>query len=288
MRWLLVLLLMSAAAWGDVLEQADGLKLHYYFDPPAVRGPLVVILQGSECLRVSDKYGPFIQRFVAAGVGVLRVEKPGLGPDTPVGSCPVEYLQRNTLERRLWDLLSVLGEMRKNPLWDGRLVLLGGSEGAMLAGLAAPLVPETRGVVILSGGGGITFAEEITEMMRSLGAGEAQLAEFAALCSAVHREPTTLKEWGSDGKLARNTHLWLSRAEDLAIWRPLLRVDAPILVVHGGKDESTPVRSAERLHEVFKTAGKTNLELRIEDEDGHSPSAGSLERTMEWVLARLR
>jgi len=282
MRWLLVLLL-AGAAWGDVLEQADGLKLHYYYDAPAQRGPLVVILQGSECRKVSDKYGPFIERFLSQGIGVLRVEKPGLTPDTPLGECPVEYLQRNTLERRIWDLLSVLGEMRKRPQWDGRLVLLGGSEGAMLAGLAAPLVPETRGVVILSGGGGVTFAEEIAEMMASMGAGPKQIEGFRELCRQVHREPTTLKEWGSDGKLSRNTHLWLSRAEDLAIWRPLLRVDVPILVVHGGKDESTPVRSAQRLAEIFRAEGKTNLELRIEAEDGHAPSAGSMDRTFEWV-----
>lgn len=287
MRWLLVLLL-ACSVWADTLEQADGLKLHYYYDAPAARGPLVVILQGSECRKVSDKYGPFIERFLAEGIGVLRVEKPGLGPDTPLGSCPEEYLQRNTLERRIWDLLAVLGEMRKRPSWDGRLVLLGGSEGAMLAGLAAPLVPETRGVVILSGGGGVTFAEEILEMMASMGAGPKQLEEFRALCREVHREPTTLKEWGSDGKMARNTHLWLSRAEDLAIWRPLLRVDAPILVVHGARDESTPLRSAQRLAEIFRSEGKGNLELRIEEGDGHAPSPASLERTMQWVVGRLR
>ena len=278
------------------LDQANGTRLYYYYDAPPQRGPLLVILQGSECRRVSDKYGPLLEQAKGHNLGVLRVEKPGLGPDTPLGECPIAYLQRNTLERRIWDLLSVLGEMRKRPEWDGWLVVLGGSEGAMLAGLTAPLIPETRAVVLISGGGGDTFAEEIDQIvsaqMRQSGAPAAKLEEqsqaFRQLCDQVHREPTTLKEWGSDGKLARNTHLWLSRAEDLAIYRPLLRVDVPILLVHGAQDASTPLHSAQKLEQIFRERGKLNLELRVEEGDGHAPSAQSLQRTLQWAVEQLQ
>ncbi len=282
------MLLLSLPLAAESLEQADGAKLYYYYDAPAQKGPLVVILQGSECRHVNDKYASFIAKFQQANIGVLRVEKPGLTPDTPPGECPTAYLQRNTLERRIWDLLSVIGEMRKNSLWDGGLALVGGSEGAMLAGLTAPLIPETKAVALISGGGGDTFAEEITQMMRSQGAPDQQLEQFHQLCQQVHLQPTTTQEWGSDGKMARNTHLWLSRAEDLAIYRPLLRVEAPILVVHGGADKSTPVHSAQKLQQIFQEKGRTNLELRIEKEDGHAPSAQSMEATLDWVIDKLK
>ncbi len=289
MRYLLMLLLaLPLAAETRSFEQADGTTLYYYYDAPAEKGPLVVILQGSECRRVNDKYQTFIDYFHKRNVGVLRVEKPGLTPETPLGQCPTAYLQRNTLERRIWDLLSVLGEMRKDPSWDGSLALVGGSEGAMLAGLTAPLIPENRAVALISGGGGDTFAEEILQTMQSQGAKKEQLQQFQDLCAQSHREPTTLKEWGSDGKLARNTLLWLSRAEDLAIYRPLLRVDTPILIVHGAVDKSTPVHSAQKLQEIFARAGHTNLTLRIESEDGHAPSAQSMDSTLEWVVDKLR
>jgi len=297
-RLLLLALLLTLPAWSETLalDQADGTRLFYYYDAPAQRGPLLVILQGSECRRVNDKFGPLIEQLKSRNVGVLRVEKPGLTPDTPPGECPQAYLQRNTLERRIWDLLSVLGEMRKRPEWDGRLVVLGGSEGAMLAALSAPLIPETRAVVLISGGGGDTFAEEIDQIvsgqMRQSGAPASKIEEqtkaFRQLCQQVHAEPTTLKEWGSDGKLARNTHLWLSRAEDLAIYRPLLRVDVPILVVHGAQDASTPLHSAQKLEQIFREHGKSNLQLRIEEGDGHAPSAQSLQRTLEWAIQRVQ
>ena len=48
-----------------------------------------------------------------------------------------------------------MGDMRKNSRWDGRVALVGGSEGAVLAGLTAPPIPETLAVVLISGGGGI-------------------------------------------------------------------------------------------------------------------------------------
>jgi alpha-beta hydrolase superfamily lysophospholipase len=289
MKYLLLLLLsLPLAAETLSLDQADGTRLYYYYDAPTEKGPLVVILQGSECRRVSDKYAAFVDKFHKSGIGVLRVEKPGLTPDTPLGECPAAYLQRNTLERRIWDLLSVMGEMRKNSRWDGRLALVGGSEGAMLAGLTAPLILETRAVVLISGGGGDTFAEEISQMMQTGGAPTSQLEQFHELCRQVHQEPSATKEWGSDGKMARNTHLWLSRAEDLAIYRPLLRVEAPILVVHGAADQSTPLHSAQKLQQIFQQAGHTNLELRIEKEDGHSPSAQSMEATLDWVIDKFK
>ena len=292
---LTLLVLLPVSAENLSLEQADGATLHYYYDPPPKGGAVVVILQGSECLRVNHKYAPMIASLQAHNLGVLRVEKPGLSPDTPIGECPEAYLQNNTLERRVWDLLSVLAELRKRHDWNGKLALVGGSEGGMLAALCAPLIPETRAVALISSGGGQTFGQEVQQMMsdqmRQSGMPEdkikEQMASTEALFQQARREPTTLKEWGSDGKLARNTHLWLSRAVHVAGYRPLLRVDVPILVVHGAEDRSTPADSARLLQEAFVKAGKTNLELRIQP-GGHDPSGAVIQATLDWVIEQLK
>lgn len=269
--------------------QPDNLELYYHVDSPAnARHPVVAILQGSECLRVSDKYPDLIATLNARGIAVLRVEKTGLTPDTPIGDCPPAYLQKNDLDRRLLDLLAVVAELRKDPTWDRRLVLVGGSEGAMLAALAAPLIPEVRAVALISGGGGFTFAEEIEHMMRSQAAGDAAIQQFRETRKQSHIDPTTTREWGSDGKLARNTWLWLSRAEDLELARPLLRVDVPILVLHGARDTSTPVESARKLQRQFQIAGKTNLQLWIDPAAGHAPTRQSLARVLDWVTGQLQ
>ncbi len=129
-RFLAVFLILLAARAGaapapPTVERPDGTRVTFYVDAPARAAyPIAAILQGSECLRVSDKYAPMIERLTRAGVGVLRVEKPGLGPDVPIGACPPEYLRLNTVDRRVLDLLAVVGHLRRQPAgWNGRLCL---------------------------------------------------------------------------------------------------------------------------------------------------------------------
>lgn len=296
----LLLLLVGGSVRAESLwlDQADGVRLYYYLDlptaPPSV--PLVVILQGSECLKVEHKYAPMIEQLNRRGVGVLRIEKPGLTPTTPIGDCPPEYLLKNTLDRRLWDVLRVVAELRGHPRWNGRLALVGGSEGGMLAGLLAPLIPEARAVVMLSSGGGMSFGEELQRMVAahiaSQGAAPEKVAEelrkLEEVLQRARREPSTTREWGSDGQLARNTHLWLSRALDLSIWRALLAFQGPILVVHGTADASTPVESARELARRFLEAGRSNLELRLDPGGQHGPRPEVIQESLEWVVERLR
>ncbi len=77
---LALVLVLGSLAGADVgrIERPDGTEIVYYLDPPASTEdyPLVALLQGSECLRVSDKYADLIALMNAHGVAVLRVEKP--------------------------------------------------------------------------------------------------------------------------------------------------------------------------------------------------------------------
>lgn len=274
-----LLLALAGAAAADTVERPDGTLIHYYLDRPAAeRYPIVVILQGSECLRVADKYGPFIQRLNAEGVAVLRVEKPGLTAATEPGECPAEYLELNTLDRRVLDLLEVASELRRDPHWDGRMGLAGGSEGGVIAAMAAPLIPETRAVVLLASAGGLTFGEELLHLMPP-----SQHAEMQAMYEKVRQEPLPTREWLSDGQLARNTWLWWSKALPVAAVRSLLRTDAAILMVHGTTDGATPMESAERLSAEFARKGKANLEFRRYP-GGHSPPPEVIEEALLWML----
>lgn len=271
--------LLAVPAAADTVERPDGTTIHYYLDRPrAERYPIVVILQGSECLRVADKYGPFIQRLNEAGAAVLRVEKPGLTAETPIGECPPEYLELNTIDRRVLDLLEVTAELRRDERWDGRLAISGGSEGGVVAAMAAPLIPETSAVVLLASAGGMTFGEELFHLIPP-----SEHAAMREMYEKVRQEPLPSREWMSDGKLARNTWLWWSRALPVAAVRSLVRVDAPILMVHGTADGATPMASAERLAAEFAARGKTNLEFRRYD-GGHSPPPDVIEEALLWMI----
>jgi pimeloyl-ACP methyl ester carboxylesterase len=293
--FVLFLAFLTVHAWAETgtVMRADGSTITYYLDrPPAESFPIVTILQGSECLKVSHKYGVLIDHLLARGVGALRVEKPGLNDAVPIGECPSDYLRLNTPQRRVLDLVLVLADLRRGDSgFNGSVALTGGSEGAMIAALAAPLCPELRAVVLFSGGGGTIFGDEVLGSVRmqmsESGADQAaieqRLEQMKLEMEEIREEPLTSKEWLSDGKLARSTHLWWSQAWDLQMSVPLLRVEVPILAWQGENDLSVPAESGRGLAGKMKEAGKSNFELRTYP-GGHAPPEKVLIESLDWVL----
>jgi len=298
-RLFLLVLVLSSLAWAErgQVERADGTRIVFYFDAPsAERYPVAVILQGSECLRVSDKYTNLVSRLMGRGVAVLRVEKPGLSEQTPIGDCPEEYLRLNTPDRRVLDLLAVLGHLRRNdPHWNGDLGMCGGSEGALIASLSAPLASGTQAVLLFSGGGGWNFSQEvagsIAAQMKASGASsqaiDAQMEKIRKQWEQIRSNPVPGKEWASDGKLGRNTYQWWNQALDQALYRPLLQLQVPIRAYQGSQDESIPAASSEELVARFEAARKTNFELRTYP-GGHGPPEDVLLDGFDWLVQNLR
>lgn len=289
---LLSLLFLLSPVLADTLQRADGSEIVYYLDRPGRPSfALAVILQGSECLRVSDKYGAYVEQLNDAGLAVLRVEKPGLSPESPVGDCPEEYLRLNSIDRRVLDLLAVLGHLRRHEsAWNRQLGLSGGSEGSMVAALAAPMLPETRALLLLSSGGGWEFGDEvkasIAAAMRASGASDEQVAQQMAKTDeewkTIAEQPVPGKEWASDGKLGRNTYLWWNNAIKQATYRVLADLTVPTRVYQGTSDTSLPPESARRLAERMKEAGRVNFELR-EYHGDHAPPAEVLREAFDWL-----
>lgn len=295
---LIFLLGLTSTAWSEPgsVTRADGSEICFYLDRPSRDNyPLVVILQGSECLKVSHKYLDMVESLKARGVAVLRVEKPGLSDATPIGDCPPEYLLLNTPQRRVLDLLSVLGELRRTDQgYNGSVALMGGSEGALIAAMTAPLCPDLAAVVLLSGGGGGIFGQEVLGSVRmhmvSTGAPEeaieARLNEMRSQMDEIRKEPVPGKEWLSDGELARSTYLWWASAWDLQLSLPLLNVDQPILAWQGESDQSVPMHSGQGLAEKMKAAGRHNFELRTY-QGGHAPTDKVLTESLDWICQKL-
>jgi pimeloyl-ACP methyl ester carboxylesterase len=159
-----------------------------------------------------------------------------------------------------------------------------------VAALAAPLIPETRALVLISSGGGEPFEETVariveSEMRKADAPPDAirkRLEEMKTETREIRAHPVPDREWLSDGQLARNTWLWWADILDVEPLRPLLTVKAPILLVQGEEDQASP--SATRIEEGFRRAGKTNLTVRRYPGMGHSPSTKAMDETLAWVV----
>lgn len=281
------------------MKRVDDTTLTWYLYAPArPRYPLVLILQGSQCENVYHHFDRIVDLLVSHGVGVVCIEKRGMGPS--VSGPTDEFLRRNTVYDRVLDILTVVAVLRRTEKgWDRRLVVVGGSEGGLVAEMAAPLVGETSAVVAIASGEGMPMREllpiQMAAEMRQSGASssavDAHLADVRKQMDEFRQNPTPWKQWGSDGKVAVNTWRWWDSILDVRALNALEQVDAPILIVQGADDVQCPLESARIIEERFAALKKHNLTLRrypgVKHDMTTPAGARAIDETLQWILQRL-
>lgn len=267
--------------------------IRYFLRRPKVKAfPLIFVVQGSQCESAVNH--PVIEA-VPSEAALLMIEKPGLGPD--VTGCPQAYLEQNTVDRRIDDAMRVLDRLERQLAgWTGRLLVIGGSEGGVIAAEVAARRPVER-LALLVTGGSMNLAEALPlaqkQQMQSYGAEPDTIAAmeetFARAFDAIRAEPNALKTWGGD----TNTYRYWSSI----LWRrpveAMLKHQGPLLLLHGTRDHSHPVESARQTRDRFLRERRTNLtywELEGLDHDlvnaaGESQMQRWLSRCFQWLMA---
>ena len=279
---------LSLAAAADLpdtsvirLPRGDDTELVFYLNRPTrEKFPVVFLLQGSEADSMYDRYMPLVQRVLDGGAAAIRIEKRGFAPEQRLKT--PEYVQRNTVSSRVLDVQQVMMWVRKQLLgFDGRVGMAGGSEGVPVAAWAASLVPETKALVLLGGGGSYTFRQCLE-------------AEWAATGQPVEKLRSELNLVTVQ---APADHPFLGHS--VAWWRDILplrediflrQVGCPMLIVHGELDPQTPAASRARLIEEFRQLGRANdLEVRVIHGADHNLGATQAPLdAIDWMLAHLR
>jgi alpha-beta hydrolase superfamily lysophospholipase len=291
-----VLLLAAAVpsmAANETLPRADGTSIVYHLDrgDAEARRGLILVLQGSGCEPVTD--GGWIETeasLLAPGRAVLTIEKYGVAVDQPktdfVGGCSHDYWAKNTLQQRVLDAAQVVARLRAESWWDRELIIYGGSEGGAVAAMLAPLVPETKAVVIVSSGIGVPVAELIRAAVPPPVA-----AQISSMLKEAKANPTGDKRFGGA------SYRWWADAADVTPAKALLQTDASILLIHGARDQYAPVSTARATQTLFMEAGKGNLTYReyesydhfIKDRTGVDHRRAVIQEAADWLCReRLR
>jgi len=284
-----VLASTTAPVAADTLPRADGSQIIYHLDRLKGRRSAVLVLQGSGCEPVAErewlKSEPPI---IAPGHAVLAIEKYGVAPGRPqagsVEGCSPDYWHRNTLQQRVLDAAQVIARLRAEPWWNRELVIYGGSEGGAVAAMLAPLVPETKAVVIVSSGIGVPVAELIRAAVPPPVA-----AQITAMLAEAKANPTGDKRFGGA------SYRWWADAADVTPAKALLQTDAPVLLIQGTRDQFAPAATARATRDLFAAAGKRSLTYReyegfdhfMKDSAGVNHRAAVLRDIASW-LRRLR
>lgn len=142
------------------VSRDDGSSISYYLVQHAHdTDTLLLILQGSDCNSVL-KIDSILTEYknVWPEADVLLIEKYGINrklkysKDAERKDCPAQYLEKDNPAQRVADIKTVLDIVRK----DGKyktFILLGGSEGAVIANLVSADIDSIDATIAFNGGG---------------------------------------------------------------------------------------------------------------------------------------
>lgn len=237
-----------------VARSAEQGAIEYLWAEPQGNGkyPLVLYLDGSDCRSVSNVVA-YAQPILDLGMAIVLPEKRGVHVDDDGVRCAQEFLQTNDRAQRIASAVSVVDHLRPHlARWDGRIVVLGASEGGALAPAVALALPNTVAVISLAGGGWSQRQE-----LLALASSSEERAAIDAKVDEIRRDPTPNKTWLGPSNTYKR---WASHL-DAAPIDDFVRLDVPIYVAHGERDVSVPVASAVAIDTELRRAGKTNIEL---------------------------
>ncbi len=232
--------------------------------PGGVRGPVpaVVLLHGSSPSDRNNSRPPLpglfwqlADTFARRGIAVLRYDQRGVGASS--GSA-----DSATVQTRAADAMAALVYLSAKPGIDPtRLGLLGLSEGAMAAPLAAlsggsiPGGPSVRALVLISSPARTGHA--LSAYQTRIG-----IERFVRLTGRARDSALTLARLEEDSvlKSGRGHEAALLAYDPLPAAR---RLRIPVLIIHGATDMQVPVEDAEHLGAAIRDAGNRDVTVCV-------------------------
>lgn len=199
-------------------------------------------------------YADLARQLAARGFAVVRMAKigPGTGSqtvDAEAAAAHGDFRMRVTVAQAGLDLLLRSAD-------QGPVIVAGHSEGAKVANLLAQGAAASRidGIVSLSGA-----AKHLLDLLRHQVSGMAppgvspDLSVFDRTVAAIRTGSALPPEASSDpfsammAGMPEAAHHYLRTVDAVDPRAEIARVPQPVLIVHGGRDESVPFAHAERL-----------------------------------------
>ena len=269
---------------GEPLTRADGSEITFYLEKKESRS-LLVLMQGSDCNSVA--HSKVINDRFAAVIGdadVLTVEKYGLARsvswngsgDSP--ECPASYYEHDSPQQRAEDYLQVMSWLDDRFDYD-RIILLGGSEGALVAAMVASRSEAVSAVISLNGGGRF-FIDDVLHSMQL----ELPPEAFEEAKQGFMTFKTTVED-AEDMDLVMSGHgfRWWKSMLAADQTELLLSVSAPLLIIQSELDRSVSPALAYDQAQTLKKK-KHNVEfltVKGVDHGFHDPSGN--DRTNQVV-----
>ena len=275
----------------------------YYLSRPTHPAPLLLMIQGSGCATViqgqeGSRYSSLFDLLPLAAEGrfaVMAVEKPeavsNAGGGTAQG-CTAKFNEDFTAESWLVALRAALEDARRQTGVDSRrTVLLGGSEGAVMASLLAGRDPRITDVIATGGSGTTQLFDFIAAAYARCFDRSHCIADEEQRMAAIRADPTSATKFAWGHPYRRWTSFFAVEPGD-----ELVRSRARVYLAFGTADTSTPPLSQEIAVAKLLAAGRDVTVRRVPNADhslvgpGEDFSALDREyrRALDWVWAGVK
>lgn len=258
-----------------IASRADGSNITYYVLRQQHHSPsdtLLLILQGSDCNSVLQIESIFIDyKNVWPEADVLLIEKYGIDKDMSYSQnserkdCPVQYIQNDSPEQRIADIKTVLDIVRKGNEYL-HFIVLGGSEGAVIANLVATRVNNINATVSFNGGGR-NFIDDVIHSIaissENSEEAEESIKGFRGFSShIINSEPSELQVSG-------HGYNWWHQMLSIDQLEVLKKVNTPLLIIQGSRDLSVSPQKVDEMILTLREFEKPNIEYRKYNELDH-------------------
>lgn len=260
----------KAALVSQAFRYRDGgiATYHSFIIGNETRPEVAVFFYGGSGCRSWASVMPGYVKGLTANARIFALDKRFVvySPDSP-RTCSDNFKELNTPSRWVSDYSEfIAAQLAAAPVRPKRVLLVGVSEGALVAPKVATRHPEVTHLAII-GDGAWTMRESLRHLYRT----HVISFDVDAEWKKIEAERDSLEqEWFG------NPYRWWNDVMDISAKGDLLKLKIPILVGFGEHDTSVPVESAVALKSAFDAEHKTNLTLIVYPGADHRLNAGSV------------
>ena len=281
------------------VSRDDGSSISYYLVQHAHdTDTLLLILQGSDCNSVL-KIDSILTEYknVWPEADVLLIEKYSINrklkysKDAERNDCPAQYLEKDNPAQRVADIKTVLDIVRKDGQYK-TFILLGGSEGAVIANLVSADIDSIDATIAFNGGGR-WFIDDVSHSIavkhKNPAAARKEVDDFKGFAEHVlNNKPFELDVSG-------HGYHWWQQMLSIDQLDTLKKVKSPLLITQGGRDASVSPQKTDEMMQRLKELEKNNIEYRryedldhgLKDSDGKSLRKEVIRDINIWLRSKL-
>lgn len=268
-----------------LVKRPDGSKIDYYLlkhSKERSSNVLLLFLHGSDCNSVMNIDSIFTAyKNIWPKADLLLIDKYGIDKNLAYSSdgerkdCPLEYLKKDNPEQRVADIKIVLKTVRKDTAYE-KIVVVGGSEGAVIANLFTTSVDYVDATISFNGGGR-WFVDDVLYNISSLDSDDESKSKAIEGFKGFSEQILTSDPF--DAEVSGHGYTWWRKMLSIDQYKVLKKVKSPLLVVQGGIDLSVSPKKVDDMMLALRKTGNAHIEyLKYEKLDhGFNNSKGESE-----------